>query len=80
MILNDQLDNEKMSFVYQIDLFKDDLEEMEENYLRLTREHRDKSKVNFLEKKYPKIKTNKLFRLLDLRPTETRLRPNTGRL
>lgn len=45
MILNDQLDNEKQAFVYQIDLYKDDLEEMEENYIRLTREHKDKSKV-----------------------------------
>lgn len=45
MILNDQLDNEKQTFVYQIDLYKDDLEEMEENYIRLTREHREKSKV-----------------------------------
>ncbi len=62
MILNDQLDNEKMSFVYQIDLFKDDLEEMEENYLRLTREHRDKSKVSLLEKShFSKQKTDQPF-------------------
>lgn len=40
-----QLDNEKQSFVYQIESFKDDLEELEENYLRVQRDLKEKSRV-----------------------------------
>lgn len=42
MITNAQLDNERASQTYQIQLLKDKLEEMEENYSQLQREYREK--------------------------------------
>lgn len=45
MVTNAQLDNERSSQVYQIDLLKDKLEEMEENYAQLQREYREKSRA-----------------------------------
>lgn len=35
MILNAQLDNDKASFSYQLELFKDKLEELQEQYTQL---------------------------------------------
>lgn len=46
MITNAQLDNERSSQTYQIDLLKDKLEEMEETYAQLQREHRDKTRAH----------------------------------
>jgi hypothetical protein len=46
MITNAQLDNERSSQAYQIDLLKDKLEEMEESYAQLQREYRDKSRAH----------------------------------
>lgn len=46
MITNAQLDNERSSQAYQIDLLKDKLEEMEEMYAQLQREFRDKSRAH----------------------------------
>lgn len=46
MITNAQLDNERSSQAYQIDLLKDKLEEMEESYAQLQREHRDKTRAH----------------------------------
>lgn len=46
MITNAQLDNERSSQAYQIDLLKDKLEEMEESYAQLQREFRDKSRAH----------------------------------
>lgn len=42
MIANAQLDNERASHTYQIQLLKDKLEEMEETHAQLQREHKDK--------------------------------------
>ncbi|XP_019763979.1 leucine-rich repeat flightless-interacting protein 2 isoform X2 [Dendroctonus ponderosae] len=42
MIANAQLDNDKASQTYQLELLKDRLEELEEDNLQLKREHRDK--------------------------------------
>ncbi|CAG9861882.1 unnamed protein product [Phyllotreta striolata] len=42
MIANAQLDNDKSAQTYQLGLFKDRLEELEEEHSQLKREHRDK--------------------------------------
>ncbi|XP_030749903.1 leucine-rich repeat flightless-interacting protein 2 isoform X2 [Sitophilus oryzae] len=42
MIANAQLDNDKTSQTYQLELLKDKLEELEEEHSQLKREHRDK--------------------------------------
>lgn len=42
MIANAQLDNERASNTYQIQLLKDKVEEMEEIHAQLQREHKDK--------------------------------------
>ncbi|KAJ8917643.1 hypothetical protein NQ315_005090 [Exocentrus adspersus] len=42
MIANAQLDNDKASHTYQLELLKDRLEELEEEHSQLKREHRDK--------------------------------------
>ncbi|XP_046678856.1 leucine-rich repeat flightless-interacting protein 2 [Homalodisca vitripennis] len=41
MIANAQLDNEKAAVAYQVDLFKDRYEELEEQNLQLLREHKE---------------------------------------
>ena len=46
MMNNAQLDNEKQTYRYQVDLLKDTLEEMEEQLIELTREHRDRCRVS----------------------------------
>lgn len=48
MISNAQLDNEKHSYSYQVELYKDDIEELEENYLRIQKDFKDKSKVFYI--------------------------------
>lgn len=42
MIANAQLDNERASNTYQIQLLKDKVEEMDETHAQLQREHKDK--------------------------------------
>lgn len=42
MIANAQLDNERASNTYQIQLLKDKVEEMEETHAQLQREHKEK--------------------------------------
>ncbi|XP_018059047.1 PREDICTED: leucine-rich repeat flightless-interacting protein 2 isoform X2 [Atta colombica] len=44
MIANAQLDNEKSSYAYQVDLLKDKLEELEETTTQLRRELREKNR------------------------------------
>ncbi|XP_058797302.1 leucine-rich repeat flightless-interacting protein 2 isoform X2 [Phymastichus coffea] len=44
MIANAQLDNEKSSYAYQVDLLKDKLEELEEQTAQLRRELREKNR------------------------------------
>ncbi|XP_054287127.1 leucine-rich repeat flightless-interacting protein 2 isoform X2 [Macrosteles quadrilineatus] len=41
MVANAQLDNEKAALGYQVDLFKDKHEELEEQHLQLLREHKE---------------------------------------
>lgn len=42
MIANAQMDNERASNTYQIQLLKDKVEEMDESHAQLQREHKDK--------------------------------------
>ncbi|CAH2086871.1 unnamed protein product [Euphydryas editha] len=42
MILNAQLDNDKAALAYQLELLKDRIEELHEEYAQLQREHREK--------------------------------------
>nr|XP_034839986.1 leucine-rich repeat flightless-interacting protein 2 [Maniola hyperantus] len=42
MILNAQLDNDKAALGYQLELLKDRIEELQEEYAQLQREHREK--------------------------------------
>ncbi|XP_054167168.1 leucine-rich repeat flightless-interacting protein 2-like [Oppia nitens] len=44
MVNNAQLENEKQSLSYQINIFKDEYEEIEENYIRLNKQYKDKVK------------------------------------
>lgn len=44
MIANAQLDNEKSSYAYQVDLLKDKFEELEEASAQLRRELREKNR------------------------------------
>ncbi|XP_059478030.1 leucine-rich repeat flightless-interacting protein 2 isoform X2 [Neocloeon triangulifer] len=44
MFHNAQLDNEKASFSYQVELLKDQIEQLEEAHFLLQKEHRDKCK------------------------------------
>lgn len=57
MIANAQLDNEKSSYVYQVDLLKDKLEELEETTVQLRRELREKNRdVEQLKRVNQKLK------------------------
>ncbi|KAJ0180269.1 hypothetical protein K1T71_003673 [Dendrolimus kikuchii] len=46
MILNAQLDNDKAALGYQLELLKDRIEELHEEYAQLQREHREKCSVH----------------------------------
>ena len=43
---NAQLDNEKQTYRYQVDILKDQFEEMEEAHVELQREHKDRCRVS----------------------------------
>nr|XP_036227124.1 leucine-rich repeat flightless-interacting protein 2 isoform X2 [Bactrocera oleae] len=56
MIANAQLDNDRASQTYQIQLLKDKLEEVEESYAQLQREFKDKSRdCNALKRNLDKL-------------------------
>lgn len=56
MIANAQLDNERASQTYQIQLLKDKLEDMEESYAQLQREFKEKSRdCNSLKRSLDKL-------------------------
>ncbi|XP_075159135.1 uncharacterized protein LOC142232277 isoform X1 [Haematobia irritans] len=56
MIANAQLDNERASQTYQIQLLKDKLEDMEESYAQLQREFKEKSRdCNALKRSLDKL-------------------------
>lgn len=42
MIANAQLDNDKAAYTYQIELLKDRLEDLEQDFIQLQREHKEK--------------------------------------
>ena len=46
MMSNAQLDNEKQTYRFQVDLLKDQMDDMEEQLLEVQREHRDRCKVS----------------------------------
>ena len=45
MMTSAQLDNERQSLVYQVELLKDQLEEQAESHTELQREYKDKNRV-----------------------------------
>lgn len=45
IVTNTQLENEKQNFLFQVDSLKDDYEEVEENFYRLQRDFKEKTKV-----------------------------------
>ncbi|XP_064455723.1 leucine-rich repeat flightless-interacting protein 2-like isoform X1 [Ornithodoros turicata] len=62
MISNAQLDNERTALGYQVDTFKDDMEEMEENYLHVQRDMKEKSRAfDLLQRDYKKLMEEKTF-------------------
>ncbi|XP_061186023.1 leucine-rich repeat flightless-interacting protein 2-like isoform X1 [Saccostrea echinata] len=51
MMMNAQLDNEKHSLVYKVELMKDQMEEMEESFTQLQREYKDKCRDLEMQKR-----------------------------
>ena len=43
---NAQLDNEKQTYRFQVDLLKDQMDDLEEQLLEVQREHHDRCKVS----------------------------------
>jgi len=45
---NAQLDTEKSAYSYQVQLYKDDLEELEENFMRINKDYKEKGRVSLI--------------------------------
>jgi len=62
MVTNAQLDNERTSAMYQVEMYRDELEEIEETLLQLQRENKEKYRdLELLKKDYEKLQQENRF-------------------